>query len=184
MKNNISSSKIYFFLLFSLSFYSFSQTPDILWEHSYGGTNDDRPWTTGQTSDGGYMVIGKSQSFDGDVIDQHGALDYWLIKININGELEWSKSYGSSMSDIPYQIIKTLDEGFVIAGYSKGYDGDVTDNWGNADYWIIKINSVGELIWQKTFGGPDTDIAHSIVLEIWNGKGHMGVHKLTMDFPL
>ena len=109
------------------------------------------------------MVIGKSQSFDGDVIDQHGALDYWLIKININGELEWSKSYGSSMSDIPYQIIKTLDEGFVIAGYSKGYDGDVTDNWGNADYWIIKINSVGELIWQKTFGGPDTDIAHSIV---------------------
>ena len=151
MKNNISSSKIYFFLLFSLSFYSFSQTPDILWEHSYGGTNDDRPWITGQTSDGGYFLAGHSNSINGDISENNGAIDYWLLKINSEGELEWEKTYGGSSYDYCYDGKVTTDGGYILAGKSSSFDGDVSGNHGN-DFWIVKTDNLGILEWQKCYG--------------------------------
>ena len=168
MKNNISSSKIYFFLLFSLSFYSFSQTPDILWEHSYGGTNDDRPWTTGQTPDGGYFLAGHSNSINGDISENNGAIDYWLLKINSEDEVEWEKTYGGSSYDYCYDGKATTDGGYILAGKSSSFDGDVSGNHGN-DFWIVKTDNLGILEWQKCYGGAASDIPYCIELTVDGG---------------
>ena len=136
---------------------------NIEWQKTYGGTTSDTALDIERTSDGGYIVAGRSQSNDGDVTGQHGALDYWILKIDTLGNLNWQKCYGSTDSDEAKAIIETSDGGFVAVGYSYGFDGDVTGGWGNADYWVIKISVDGVLLWQKKYGGSVTDIAHSVV---------------------
>jgi hypothetical protein len=132
------------------------------WQKSYGGSADDGAFSVAQTDDAGFVVAGTSTSTNGDVTVNHGLEDWWIVKLNSSGILQWQKSFGGSSVDIPYDIHQTSDLGFIIAGYTISNDGDVTGNDGFEDFWIVKLNSSGTLEWQKTFGGSMDERAFSI----------------------
>ena len=136
----------------------------IQWEKSYGGTSFDQANSIQQTTDGGYIVAGISQSVNGDVTGNHGNVDYWVIKIDSLGALQWQKSLGGSGIDEAYSVQQTFDGGYIVSGWSNSLNGDVIGHppATNLDYWIVKLNSIGTIVWQKTFGGTANENALSI----------------------
>ncbi len=138
------------------------QTPFLQWQHSYGGSGLDKIRSIKQTNDGGYIVAGHSFSNDGNVKNNHGNNDYWILKLNSAGNVEWKKTYGGSDYDYAISVQQTADNGCIVAGYTNSNDGDVTGNHGGYDYWIIKLDETGKLKWQKTYGGTKDDFANSI----------------------
>ncbi|MDR2353179.1 MAG: T9SS C-terminal target domain-containing protein [Deltaproteobacteria bacterium] len=135
---------------------------NIQWQKSLGGSGNDYANNVLETADGGFIIIGASDSADGDVTDNHGESDAWIVKLNSQGNLEWQKSLGGSLEDSINSIQQTSDGGFIAVGQTKSRDGDVTENHGGDDLWIIKMDSQGNVLWQKTYGGSDYDKADSI----------------------
>lgn len=135
---------------------------NITWEHSFGGSNYDFAQSIELSSEGGYILAGYSESSDGDVIGSHGGGDFWVIKCNDTGNLQWQKSLGSSGNDYAYCVKQTISGGYILAGYAELNDGDVSGNHGIYDCWLVELNTTGVLIMQKSFGGSGVDIAYSI----------------------
>jgi len=135
----------------------------IEWQKSFGGTSDDVARFIIQTTDGGYIVAGSSSSNNGDVTGNHGATDYWIVKLSSLGIIEWQKSLGGTSNDVARSIIQTTDGGYIVAGESSSNDGDVTGNHGATDYWIVKLSSLGIIEWQKSLGGTSNDAERSII---------------------
>lgn len=134
----------------------------IVWQKTLGGTAGDYAHSVQQTFDGGYVVAGLTASNNGDVSANKGNDDFWLVKMNALGELQWSKTFGGTGFDQAYSVYPTDDSGFVMAGFSGSTNGDVDGGKGSDDFWIIKLNSAGEIIWKKCFGGTSNDNAFSI----------------------
>jgi len=139
-----------------------SGTGTILWQKSLGGTADDDAFAIEQTPDNGYIVAGGSSSVDGDVTGNHGARDYWIVKLDSNGNIGFQKSYGGSNDEAALSIKVTTDGGYSVAGRSASSDGDVSGNNGQEDYWLLKLNNIGTIKWSKSFGGSDNEEANSI----------------------
>ncbi|HYV90132.1 MAG TPA: T9SS type A sorting domain-containing protein [Chitinophagales bacterium] len=140
----------------------FSQNPDILWSKTYGGSNSEEVHSILQTSDGGFIVCGYSQSNDGDVIGNNGDYDAWVLKLNAEGEISWQKTYGGSWSDF-ITVIKQTEDGYILSGETGSNDGDIVGNHGGgADAWILKIDTSGLVQWSKCFGGSQADVASDI----------------------
>jgi hypothetical protein len=141
---------------------------NIKWEKSLGGTGTDRANSIQQTADGGYIVAGYSNSNNGDVTGHHGNAggyqdnDYWVVKLDSAGNIKWEKSLGGTDNDIANSIQQTTDGGYIIAGASRSIDGDVTGNNGFSDYWLVKLDTTGNILWQKCLGGSNNDEAYSI----------------------
>jgi len=142
-----------------------NSTGTIEWEQTYGGSNDDKLSTTIPTSDGGYLLGGYTYSNDGDIQSgNHGRYDYWLVKINSTGTIEWEQTYGGSDFDVLYSTISTSDGGFLLGGYTTSNDGDIqSGNHGGYDYWVVKINSTGTIEWEQTYGGSNYDDLSSTI---------------------
>lgn len=126
---------------------------NIVWQKSLGGSSREDLDEIRQTNDGGYVFAGGSRSNDGDVSGNHGNSDFWIVRLDQDGNILWQKSYGGSGEDQARSVKETTDAGFIVAGYSWSNDGDVSGNHGNSDYWIVKLNSAGNLEWQKCYGG-------------------------------
>ena len=139
---------------------------NLQWQKSLGGTNDDILVTLSQTTDGGCIAGGYSLSNDGDVTGHHGTTsfrDYWIIKLNANGNQQWQKSLGGTNLDELATLSQTTDGGYIVGGSSVSTDGDVTGNHGNSqDYWIVKLDGSGNLQWQKSLGGTAGDYLRTL----------------------
>ena len=146
-----------------------SETGDLIWEKSFGGNQVDEARSISQTADGNYLVVGDTRSANLDVSQNNGAADLWMIKISPEGALLWEKTLGGSSFDVSRSVSKTQDDGFLIAGSSRSSDGDLTNNKGQNDALIIKINSNGNLEWQKTIGGSEVDFFYEAV-ELTDGS--------------
>ena len=156
-------SAFLFLVVFTAAFMVHAQViPSIEWQKSVGGSSNDSAYCIQQTSDGGYIVAGSSYSNDSDVTENHGGEDYWIVKTDASGNIVWQKSFGGSSNDIAASIQQTSDGGFIVAGSSASNDGDVSGNHGLADYWIVKLDALGNLVWQKCFGGSKNDNAYSV----------------------
>ena len=152
------------FLKLILIFFShqvFSQL-QIEWEKNYGGSVVDDLAVIHPTMDDGFIFIGRSSSNDGDVSNNYGSSDYWVVKVDSLGELEWEKNYGGSGLEIGHAIKPTMDGGYILSGSSTSTDGDATSHWGGLDYWILKLDSDGEIIWEKNYGGYSSENGYSI----------------------
>lgn len=134
-----------------------------LWNQYYGGTNNDRAYDVVQTPDGGFMMVGNSESDDFDITNPLGSYDYWVVKIDAAGNLQWQQNYGGSGIEIAYSITRTMDGNYLILGDSRSTDQQVSNPKGNADAWLIKINETGDLLWQKSYGGSQFDTGRSII---------------------
>ena len=138
----------------------------IEWEQTYGGTNDEQLNTSIQTSDGGYLLGGHTYSNDGDIQSgNQGGTDYWVVKINSTGTIEWEQTYGGSNGELLYSILPTSDGGYLLGGYTYSNNGDIqSGNHGEYDCWVVKINSTGTIEWEQTYGGSSYDYIYSNIL--------------------
>ena len=139
----------------------------IQWQKCLGGSSNDWGYSIQQASDGGYIVGGKTWSDDGDVSENHGQFDSWIVKLDNAGAIQWQKSLGGSHTDEAYAIKQTGDGGFIIAGDTYSNDGDVDSSYVAPDhifpdFWIVKLDNEGNIEWKKALGGSRADIAHSI----------------------
>ena len=123
---------------------------NIQWQKTYGGGSCDVAVSIQQTTDGGYTVAGNTDSFGA------GRRDYWVLKLNSTGAIEWQKTYGGSWWDSANSIQQTDDGGYIVAGYTYSFGS------GGDDIWILKLNSTGAIEWQKTYGSSAADGAGSI----------------------
>jgi hypothetical protein len=139
-----------------------SSSGTLLWQKSLGGTSADNANAIQQTTDGGFIVAGSSSSNDNDVSGNHGFADYWIVKLDSAGDIEWQKCLGGSGDDVASSIRQTSDGGFIVAGWSDSDDNDVSGNHGNYDYWVAKLFADGNIDWQKSLGGATGDFANSI----------------------
>jgi len=120
------------------------------WNRTFGGGDDDWAYFVQQTNDGGYVLVGLTQSFGA------GNDDVWLIKTDANGNEIWSKTFGGSKGERGYCVRQTNDGGYIIAGYTMSFGA------GGYDAWLIKTDANGNEIWNKTFGKERTDWGYSI----------------------
>jgi len=129
------------------------QAPGIEWAKCYGGSYWDAAYAVIQTHEGGYMVVGETASDDYDVSGNHDSSDFWAVKLDSFGNIQWQKCYGGSDADAAFSVIETNTGSFVISGLTLSNDSDVSGNHGLSDYWIIKTDSSGNLLSQNCLGG-------------------------------
>ncbi|MBL0340070.1 MAG: T9SS type A sorting domain-containing protein [Bacteroidetes bacterium] len=140
---------------------------NIQWQNTIGGNNNDYFYSIAQTSDDGYIVAGASNTnISGDKTEMSAGLyDFWIVKLDSMGVIQWQNTIGGSNEDFPSTVIQTSDGGYMIGGSSKSnISGDKTENsLGDNDYWIIKTDSAGIIQWQNTIGGSGDDQLYSLV---------------------
>ena len=123
---------------------------DSLWTKTFGGSKFDLGNSVQQTNDGGYIVTGRTASFGA------GSLDVYLIKTDGNGDSLWTKTFGGSSFDLGFSVQQTTDGGYIIIGGTDSYGN------GDRDFYLIKTDVNGDLIWTKTFGGIFRDVGSSV----------------------
>ncbi|MBA3647533.1 MAG: T9SS type A sorting domain-containing protein [Chitinophagales bacterium] len=147
----------------------------LIWQKALGGSDYDEITSIKPLATGGYIACGYSISNDGDIHENHGSWDAWLCKLDFEGNIIWSKTYGGSSIDIAYGIVNTNDGGYTFAGSTSSVDGDVTGNNGEDDIWIVKVDSSGNIQWQRCYGGTFSEVGYSIQTAFSNGYIISGV---------
>jgi hypothetical protein len=159
--------KIILFAIFLFTLSLYAQDPNILWQRTIGGSEDDTPFSLIQTNDGGTLIGGYSDSdISGDKTENsRGGKDYWIVKLDGSGNIQWQKTYGGNNDDTIWTVIETSDGGFMAGGFSDSdMSGDKTENsQGNLDFWVLKLDSAGNIQWQNTIGGNGIDRLRSII---------------------
>ncbi len=122
---------------------------NIIWAKTYGGTGVDYAYSVHQTSDGGYIVAGRTESFGA------GLGDVFLVKTDANGNIIWAKTYGGTNDDFAYSVQQTSDGGYILAGYTSSFGA-------SSDILLIKTDANGNIIWAKTYGGTNYEWAYSV----------------------
>jgi type IX secretion system substrate protein len=140
---------------------------NIQWQNTIGGSGYDALFSGSQTTDGGYILGGSSDSnASGDKVENsNGDYDYWVVKLDVSGAIEWQNTIGGSLFDGLTSVAQTIDGGYILGGGSlSNISGDKTENSnGDMDYWVVKLDSTGGIEWQNTIGGSDYDFI--IVIE-------------------
>lgn len=149
----------------------FNKNSEIEWTKTYGGSDEDRGQDVIQTSDGGFALLGYVNSKDGDVDNNEGLQDFWFIKTDSQGNVEWQKTYGYEGQDRGFKILDLGSEGFAIGGFldvtASELKGKINvrnnSNMHNlGDFWVLKITTTGEITWANYFGGNHNDEIHAM----------------------
>jgi len=120
------------------------------WEKTFGGAISDHGYSVQQTADGGYIIAGDTRSFGA------GENDAFLVKTDASGNPDWEKTFGGASFDYGYSVQQTTDGGYIIAGYTY------SSGAGNCDAYLINTDASGNLNWEKTFGGANSDYGYSV----------------------
>jgi len=123
---------------------------DTLWTRTYGGSASDVSYTTEETTDGGYIIVGATKSFGA------GDWDFYLLKIDTNGDTLWTRTYGGSAADWGSWVQETLDGGYILAGITESFGA------GAFDVYLVKTDANGDTLWTSTYGGSADDHAYSV----------------------
>lgn len=134
----------------------------IQWQQRYGNSSEDSFWAMEQTASGELLLAGIRNSTTGIPGCNQGGSNAWLVKLDSAGELLWERCYGGSSGEIFQSLNMTDDGGCIAAGRSSSSDGDVSSNNGLEDIWIVKVNEQGDLDWEKSLGGSNTDWAYAV----------------------
>jgi len=121
------------------------------WNMTYSGANKEQADSVIQTSDEGFAIGGCTNSYGA------GLYDFWLVKTDESGNAEWNRTYGGADYDYLRSFVETIDGGFAIAGQTRSFGA------GNIDFWLVKVDSLGNMEWNKTYGGPEGEQLGAIV---------------------
>lgn len=135
---------------------------EFMWYRYFGGTQNDRVNDVVEANDGGFLMVGFSESSDFDINDNKGSYDFWVVKLQSNGSLSWKHNYGGSGIDQAFGVVKTNNNSYLIVGRSNSDDKDISVSLGGFDAWVIHIDDHGHLIWNKSFGGSEFDSAEQV----------------------
>ncbi len=150
------------------------------WVRSFGGSGEETAQKVIATTDGGYAVLGYSNSTDGDLLGKSSSVnDYWLLRLDADGNLQWSKTYGGSKDDKGQSLVQTKDGGFALTGYAMSDDGDGSQNNGFHDNWILKLDAQGAIQWEKSFGFSGHDHSYDIIETLDGGLFFSGFLDIT-----
>lgn len=138
---------------------------NILWRKYFGGTNNDRSYDSVETSDGDFLIVGSSESNDIDISSPKGSYDIWVIKLSSNGDLLWERSYGGSKYETANSIIQSADKKIHILGSTLSNDKNISFQMGSSDFWLLTIDSDGNLLSEQTFGGSNFDKGKKIEID-------------------
>ncbi len=155
--------KTLFFTLFVLVASILLAQPSLSFQRCYGGTGTDVASKMLDYQGNGFVVFGTTTSNDGDVSGNHGGKDLWVFRNDSTGAIVWQKCYGGSASEsfVNYHLVS--GGGYIITGISHSNDGDVVGAHGGADIWVVKLDSLGNIVWQKSLGGSGADsLAQSV----------------------
>jgi hypothetical protein len=131
------------------------------WNKTFGGSDGEFAYSAVQTSDGGYAISGEAAvGFD--------QRNFWLIKTDANGTLQWDAKYGGDHDARRAKMVQTTDGGYVLGGFISGIGA------GGSDFWLVKTDASGNMLWNKTFGGTNTDYALSVVQTVDGGYALAG----------
>jgi hypothetical protein len=137
-------------LLLSLIFVGSVGASLEMWSQTYGGAASDEAEALVQTSDGGYTLAGYTESFGA------GSYDFWLVKTDANGNMEWNQTYGGTGIEHACALVGTSDGGFALLGTASF-------GAGKRDFWLVKTDEFGNMEWNQTYGGADYDDPSSLV---------------------
>jgi len=140
---------------------------NLQWTKTIGGPSDEEGNSIIQTSDGGYAITGYTTSFGA------GKGDVYVVKLDANGNLQWTKTIGGKNPDIGYSLIQTSDGGYAITGSTTSFGA------GKGDVYVVKLDANGNLQWTKTIGGPSDEEGSSIIQTSDGGYAIAG----TTSFP-
>jgi hypothetical protein len=124
------------------------------WDRTFGGfvsSSGDGGWSVEQTMDGGYIAAGYTQS------SGSGRKDLWLVKTDASGNLVWQKSFGGAEDDVGMSVLQSRDGGYIVAGRTASF------GQGGDDIWLVRTDSLGGEIWNKTYGGRGDDAGFQVV---------------------
>jgi len=174
MENLMRNLCVFLFITSGIS--SNAQLVSEKWESCFGGTE----WDQGNSVikiDNGYLVYGNTESSDGDIQGHHGLSDAWLIKIDTLGNLLWTKCYGGSKGEYGEEILSTDNSDFYLTGAGGSEDGDISyDPYPNSmDYWVVKVDSIGEIIWDRILGGTGIDWTRNAIVTDDGGIITLGI---------
>ena len=158
--------------LFLFPYFNLVAQPNIQWQHCDGGTDFEIATCVETTLDGGYIISGITNSNDGDISGNHGSYDISVIKVDYAGSMQWQKCLGGTDSEIGASpimksiVLQNLDSGFLVVGSTYSNDGDVSGNHslpGYTDFWVVKLDLAGSIIWQNCYGGSYSEVAFSAI---------------------
>jgi DNA replication initiation complex subunit (GINS family) len=124
---------------------------NLQWTKTIGGPGEEAGFSLIQTSDGGYAIAGSTTSFG------VGGADVYVVKLDANGNLQWTKTIGGPGDELGISLIQTSDGGYAIAGSTESFGA------GEGDVYVVKLDANGNLQWTKTIGGPELDLGHSLI---------------------
>jgi len=133
------------------------------WSRTYGGSLSETFNAVLPLGDSGFILVGSAASADGDLTSNYGIGDCWVVRMDTTGNFLWQKNYGGSGYDRADDIIFMPQGGFVIVGSTRSVDVDVSFNHGESDVWVFGIDDAGNLLWEKSFGGSDSDNGRSVL---------------------
>ena len=144
---------------------------NLVWEKTYGESGWEEAYAAVQTSDGGYAIVGETDSMGA------GGTDIWWVKAASNGEKQRDQTYGGANNDGASSLVQTVDGGYVIAGYTESYGNGIPLY---PDVWLVRIDSTGKArpIWDHSFGGLGADSAESLIATE-NGFAMVGATQLS-----
>jgi hypothetical protein len=166
---NLSLSVLVLFVLLcsSLILLVNAQVPWVEWIQSYGDTGHERAYSVVETSDGGYALGGSTSSFGA------GGSDFWLIRTDAFGNVEWNQTFGGPLYDRAFSMIATSEGGFALAGPTSSFGN------GLRDFWLVKTDVMGNIEWNQTYGGADAEVAYSLVQTSDGGYAIAGYRSYT-----
>jgi hypothetical protein len=126
-------------------------TGNIEWNQTYGGSANESAYSLVEAFDGGYALVGFTESFGA------GGADFWLVKTDADGYMEWNQTYGGQENDVAHSLVKTSYGGYALAGETKSFGA------GSTDFWLIETDEFGNLMWAETYGGEGSEVAYSLV---------------------
>jgi len=123
---------------------------DTLWTKTYGGSENDWARSVSETSDRGFIILGRTRSFGS------GSWDFYLVRTDSIGVTLWTKTYGGSGADEGSSALETIDRGYILIGWTSSYGAGLND------FYLVRVDSLGNTLWTKTYGGTNSDLGYSL----------------------
>ncbi len=147
---------------FDIWLFKIDPSGNIIWSKTYGGNGVDLANDLIQTSDGGYLIGGYTNSFSEEVPAPLGESDFLILKTDGEGNVEWQKRFGGSDHEQCTAVVESNNGEFIATGRTKSLDIDVSTSFGSYDFWTIKLDAEGNLIWEQSHGGSYNDRPNAI----------------------